>query len=158
MKNDVNTFTEVLRNSAAGYLTYDAIIPKGVLAYEEDTGKMKVGDGTKKYSELSYTSTGGEGGGGGGATGKAQLLAEPTGDIESDATTVLVITGGGTYNLPVPAYDGQIILVSVGDGVATTFTGNSATGSDLQTGGNTSFLLGVDMTPFGGSLSWFISV
>lgn len=97
------------------------------------------------------------GGGGGSATGKSQLLAEPTGSVDPDATVVLVISGGGTYTLEAPQYDGQIISIGIGDAVSTTFSGHTATGSDFNTGaGNTMFwLLGVDMSPFGGTLAWF---
>lgn len=55
-KKQVSQYAQILRNTAQGFLDYDAVIPTGVLTYETDTGSMKVGDGVSKYSELDYSS------------------------------------------------------------------------------------------------------
>lgn len=41
-------------DSAANWLAANPIVPDGVMVYESDTGKAKIGDGVKTYSALPY--------------------------------------------------------------------------------------------------------
>lgn len=43
--------------SASEWMRTDPVLQSGIPGFEDDTGKLKIGDGTKKWSELSYEST-----------------------------------------------------------------------------------------------------
>ena len=56
-KSDVKQITvpvTLAADTAANWTTADPQLLKDQLCLERDTGKMKIGDGTKKWSELSY--------------------------------------------------------------------------------------------------------
>lgn len=42
------------KDTAANWTSANPTLPQGVLAYETDTGKMKLGDGTTAWNSLSY--------------------------------------------------------------------------------------------------------
>lgn len=57
IKSDVKQITvpvTLAADTAANWTTADPQLLKDQLCLERDTGKMKIGDGTKKWSELSY--------------------------------------------------------------------------------------------------------
>lgn len=52
---------DVISYLASEWIDNDMVVPEDVIGVEKDTGKMKIGDGVKKWSELEYIS-GGSGG------------------------------------------------------------------------------------------------
>lgn len=57
IKSDVKQITvpvTLAADTAANWTAADPQLLKDQLCLERDTGKMKIGDGTKKWSELSY--------------------------------------------------------------------------------------------------------
>ena len=44
----------VLKDLAKSWAQNEKAIPSGIIAYEEDTNKMKIGDGMHKFAELPY--------------------------------------------------------------------------------------------------------
>lgn len=55
MSNTVAAVTGVAKGTAAEWAATTAIIPLGVVCWEKDTGKVKIGDGAEIYSQLPYT-------------------------------------------------------------------------------------------------------
>jgi Major tropism determinant N-terminal domain len=60
---------QLRRGTAAEWTAVNPVLAEGELAYETDTDKMKVGDGTTNWIGLPYTSSGGGNGGGDGGNG-----------------------------------------------------------------------------------------
>ncbi len=52
----VTTNAKILirRDLAANWTNINPILSDGEMGYEKDTGKMKIGDGIKTWSQLSY--------------------------------------------------------------------------------------------------------
>lgn len=44
----------IRRDTAANWTTANPILADGEQGYEKDTGKMKIGDGVKTWSQLAY--------------------------------------------------------------------------------------------------------
>jgi len=58
----VNVTIKQLRKTAAQWTSDNTILAAGVLGFETDTGKYKLGDGVTAWNSLSYPSFGGGGG------------------------------------------------------------------------------------------------
>lgn len=48
----------VRRDTATNWTSKNPVLADGEQGYEKDTGKMKIGDGVKTWSQLSYVSSG----------------------------------------------------------------------------------------------------
>lgn len=57
------TKIQLRRDTLVNFTSKNPILAEGELAYETDTKKLKIGDGTTAYTSLEYFSTGGGGGG-----------------------------------------------------------------------------------------------
>lgn len=57
------TKIQIRRDTNINFTSKNPILAEGELAYETDTKKLKIGDGTTVYNSLAYFSTGGGGGG-----------------------------------------------------------------------------------------------
>ena len=88
------------------------ILSMGATAYESDTGKWKIGNGTSRYMDLQYQSEAGAGGVAGpkGDTGPAGPVGPPCnlriGTVTEGATAAATITGTSpnyTLNLVLPS-------------------------------------------------------
>ena len=47
---------QLRKDTAANWTSVNPVLADGEQGYEKDTGKMKIGDGVKKWNELSYFS------------------------------------------------------------------------------------------------------
>lgn len=45
---------QVVRGPKARWLTLNPVIKEGEIAFEKDTGRLKVGNGSSRYSQLDY--------------------------------------------------------------------------------------------------------
>ena len=75
----VNLTIKQLRKTAAQWTSDNTILADGVLGFETDTGKYKIGDGATAWNSLSYPTFGGGGGTWGSITG---TLSDQT-DLQS---------------------------------------------------------------------------
>jgi hypothetical protein len=52
----VTTNAKILirRDTAANWTSINPILSDGEMGYEKDTGKMKIGDGIKRWNQLDY--------------------------------------------------------------------------------------------------------
>jgi hypothetical protein len=62
---------KVKRATAARWTSQNPVLAAGEIGYETDTRKMKLGDGTSSWTQLSYLQADG---GGGGAAGQAATI------------------------------------------------------------------------------------
>jgi hypothetical protein len=68
---------EIRRGNAEEWLSVNPILGDGEPAYEEDTGRLKLGDGVTAYADRPYILGGSGGGGGGGPVDWSQILGKP---------------------------------------------------------------------------------
>lgn len=64
-----NSTVKVKRATAARWASQNPVLAAGEIGYETDTRKMKLGDGTSSWTQLSYLVADGTGSGGGTGTG-----------------------------------------------------------------------------------------
>jgi hypothetical protein len=68
-ETQVATKIQVRRDNAANFTSSNPTLASGEIAYETDTAKIKIGDGTTAWTVLSYFGTGGV------TTGKSIAMA-----------------------------------------------------------------------------------
>ena len=93
------TQIKLRRDTAANFTSKNPVLGAGEPAYETDTKKLKIGDGTTAYTQLEYFSTGG----GGGSTNISATLPLKIVDgvisLDVDGQTIQIIDGKLHANL-----------------------------------------------------------
>ena len=93
------TQIKLRRDTAANFTSKNLVLGVGEPAYETDTKKLKIGDGTTAYTQLEYFSTGG----GGGSTNISATLPLKIVDgvisLEVDGQTIQIVDGKLHANL-----------------------------------------------------------
>lgn len=84
------TRIQVRRDTSANWTKNNPVLASGEPAYETDTGKFKIGDGSKNYTALPYQ-------GGGGGTDTPIATTQVAGKVKPDGTTI-TITEDGTIS------------------------------------------------------------
>lgn len=127
------------RDTAANWTSNNPTLASGELAYETDTGKIKVGDGTTAWTSLAYFTAGGSG------TVTSVDMTVPTGLAVSGspitASGTLAVTYTAGYSIPTTTKQTQWdtaygwgdhsienYAVTTGD----TFTGNLTVSAELK--------------------------
>lgn len=86
------TQIKLRRDTSAAFASSNPVLGNGEPAYETDTKKLKIGDGTTAYTQLEYFSAGG------GGTGDIPIATTTTaGKVKPDGTTI-TITDDGTIS------------------------------------------------------------
>lgn len=86
------TQIKLRRDTSANFTSKNPVLGVGEPAYETDTKKLKIGDGTTAYTQLEYFSSGG------GGTGDIPIATTTTaGKVKPDGTTI-TITDDGTIS------------------------------------------------------------
>ena len=86
------TQIKLRRDTSANFTSKNPVLGVGEPAYETDTKKLKIGDGTTAYTQLEYFSSGG------GGTGDIPIATTTTaGKVKPDGTTI-TITNDGTIS------------------------------------------------------------
>ena len=89
------TKIQLRRDTLVNFTSKNPILAEGELAYETDTKKLKIGDGTTVYNSLAYFTTGGGGGGTTDITASLPLvLNEGVLSLQIDGQTLQVNTEG----------------------------------------------------------------
>ena len=93
------TQIKLRRDTSANFTSKNPVLGVGEPAYETDTKKLKIGDGTTAYTQLEYFSTGG----GGGSTNISATLPLKIVDgvisLEVDGQTIQIVDGKLHANL-----------------------------------------------------------
>ena len=82
---------QLRRDTTVDWSSVDPVLAQGEQGYETDTGRMKIGDGIKTWTELSYFGTHNNDGDGGtnlAVTNVTQTTLDLTSDTGTDATLV----------------------------------------------------------------------
>ena len=121
-----NTFkTQILlrNDSAKNWTTNDPVLGKGECGIEIDTNKFKFGDGTKKWSELSYVGT--------------SIKIEGEGEVivgaKFNAAGELVLTKGKLLDTNIMMSDGFTFTENVGTVKIDASTGSATYGDNNMT-------------------------
>jgi hypothetical protein len=80
-----------LTATAADWASANSVLPAGAIAFEEDTERVKIGDGVTPWAALPYLAGGGGGGGGGGlqpANNLSDLPSPPTARVHLGVAAV----------------------------------------------------------------------
>lgn len=89
------TKIQLRRDTLVNFTSKNPVLAEGELAYETDTKKLKIGDGTTAYTSLDYFSTGGGGGGTTDITASLPLvLKDGVLSLQIDGQTLQVNTEG----------------------------------------------------------------
>ena len=120
------TQIKLRRDTSAAFASSNPILGNGEPAYETDTKKLKIGDGTTAYTQLEYFSAGG-----GSSTDISATLPLKIVDgvisLEVDGQTIQIVDGKLTASSTVPA------------NMVTTETTQDITGTKSFTTGKTTF-------------------
>lgn len=85
----ITTTFQLRRGTAAQWEAKDPVLALGEPGFEADNNKLKIGDGTKKWTELDYIA----GGGGGGTGNYNDLTNKPITNLASGAVMTALNTG-----------------------------------------------------------------
>ncbi len=88
---------KVKRATAARWASEDPVLADGEIGYEKDTRKMKLGDGTSSWTQLSYLAADGSGTGVAGQAATIRIGTVTTLAYNASAT----VTNSGTANAAV---------------------------------------------------------
>lgn len=111
----VNITIKQLRKTAAQWTSDNTVLAAGVLGYETDTGKYKLGDGVTAWNSLSYPSFGGGGGTWGSITG---TLSDQT-DLQSALNLKANLSGAaftGAVSVNISGASDTLQLTNSGSG------------------------------------------
>lgn len=94
------TQIKLRRDTAANFTSKNPVLGVGEPAYETDTKKLKIGDGTTAYTQLAYFSAGGGGGGTTNITATLPLkIVDDVISLEVDGQTIQIVDGKLHANL-----------------------------------------------------------
>lgn len=94
------TQIKLRRDTSAAFASSNPILGNGEPAYETDTKKLKIGDGTTAYTQLEYFSAGGGGGGTTDITATLPLkIVDGVISLEVDGQTIQIVDGKLHANL-----------------------------------------------------------
>lgn len=141
------TQIKLRRDTSAAFASSNPILGNGEPAYETDTKKLKIGDGTTAYTQLEYFSTGGGGSANIGATLPLKIV-DGVISLEVDGQTIQVVDGKLHANLDdkQDKFETQIPLSISSSSISTSVDTGITENSESWTGGGPDNLVYVNIS------------